>query len=58
MDDIEVRIACINAAANTPGNPNHVLMAREYYAFVTEGTETTPEVSASMQLRPTKGKGK
>ena len=39
MNDIEVRIECIKAAASTPGNPNHVQMAREYYAFATEGKE-------------------
>lgn len=39
MNDIEVRVECIKAAASTPGNPNHVKMAREYYEFVVEGAD-------------------
>lgn len=46
MTDTEVRIECIKAAASTPGNPNHVQMAREYYAFATEGAEAAVAVKA------------
>lgn len=37
MTDQEIRVACVQAASVTPGNPNHVQMAREYYEFVMEG---------------------
>lgn len=43
MTDTEVRIACIQAAVATVGNPNHIQQAREYYNFVTEGN--TPAVN-------------
>ena len=46
MTDAEIRIECIKAAASTPGNPNHVQMAREYYEFVTEGVEAPAAVKA------------
>lgn len=46
MNDTEIRIACVQAAVATVGNPNHVQQAREYYAFVTEGAPETASETA------------
>lgn len=47
MNDVEIRIACVQAAVQTTGNPNHVQQARAYYDFVTEGNSpaATEEVT-------------
>lgn len=39
MNIREIRLACIQAAVSTPGNPNHVQQAQEYYDFVMKGDE-------------------
>jgi hypothetical protein len=54
MNDTEIRLACIQAAVATAGNPNHVQQAREYYAFVTEGAqkaETASEETTTSNAR-------
>ena len=48
MTDQEVRVACVQAASVTPGNPNHVQMAREYYEFVMEGVDKDPIVAVKV----------
>ena len=47
LTDQEIRIACIQHAAATPGNPNTVTLAREYYAFVTETPEAPKAATAA-----------
>jgi hypothetical protein len=37
MNDLEVRVRCVEAAARVPGNPNTIQQARAFYEFVTEG---------------------
>lgn len=39
MNDREVRVRCIEAAARVPGNPNTVQQARAFYEFVKEGDD-------------------
>ena len=43
MNDAEIRIRCIEAAAQVPGNPNTLQQAREFYDFVQEGQESAFE---------------
>lgn len=45
MNDREVRVRCIEAAARVPGNPNTVQQARQFYEFVTEAMEKDPVVA-------------
>lgn len=47
LTDQEIRLACIQHAAATPGNPNTVSLAREYYGFVTETPEAPKAVTAA-----------
>lgn len=47
LTDQEVRLACIQHAAATPGNPNTVSLAREYYGFVTETPEAPKAATAA-----------
>lgn len=55
MNDIEIRIACVQAAVATVGNPNHINQAREYYNFVTE--QAAPEAPAEETQPSTARKG-
>lgn len=61
MDDTQIRLACLDAAVRTAGNPNHIQVARSYYEFVTEGY--TGFIPAQTEGQPvitntTKQKGK
>jgi hypothetical protein len=51
MDDKQIRLACLDAAVRTAGNPNHIQQAREYYAFVTEAREDeAPATKADIEV--------
>jgi hypothetical protein len=54
MTDAQIRLACLDAAVRTQGNPNYVQTAREYYSFVTEHTQAakTPEPVAPTEEAP------
>lgn len=39
MNDIEIRLRCVEAAVHVPGNPNTLQQAREFYGFAIEGRE-------------------
>jgi hypothetical protein len=43
--DQQTRIACLQAAMQSTGNPNHVTLAREFYVFVTEGQQAQKYVA-------------
>lgn len=43
MNDAEIRVRCIEAAAQVPGNPNTLQQARVFYEFVMEGAEQAVE---------------
>ena len=42
MEDVAVRLACLDAAVRCTGNPNHLTLAREFYTFATEGGASVP----------------
>jgi hypothetical protein len=52
MDDKQLRLACLDAAVRTIGNPNHIQQAREYYAFVTEAVVTTDTDAVNASEEP------
>jgi hypothetical protein len=39
MNDIEIRLRCVEAAVHVPGNPNTLQQAREFYGFAVEGRQ-------------------
>lgn len=43
MNDAEIRVRCIEAAAEVRGNPNTIQLAREFYEFVMEVAEQPVE---------------
>ena len=43
MNDTEVRVRCIEAAAEVRGNPNTLQIAREFYEFATENLKAAEE---------------
>lgn len=63
MDIREVRLACIQAAVATQGNPNKLDLAEQYFQWVEAAvpaapkqTDDTPEKEASVKTNTNKGK--
>jgi hypothetical protein len=61
MNDAEIRVRCVEAAAQVPGNPNTLQQAREFYDFVMEGHKPEPiivEKGTTIIANNPKGKAK
>lgn len=51
MEDVAVRLACLDAAVRCTGNPNHLTLAREFYAFATEGADTNTKATNTKKAK-------
>lgn len=56
--DTQIRLACLEQAVKTPGNPNHLQSAQKYYDWVTQANveaKTEPKATEASKAVAQKG---